>query len=253
MQSKGRGRAGVQALVVRGALLSLALTLLSAAPAAAQQLDVVRFKPSPFAGEELGVRGAGADGGDLAGHVFLSFGRDPLGFATEQGSTDNPARVISNQLLLDVGGSFALHERFRLGAALALLPFASGERSFDKVLTPPTFALGDARVAARLLLKPRRGDGWGLGVDVDIGLPTASEGSFAGNEGVSGHRGRSSTCSTAASACASTLAPCCAAPSRCRPGNTARSCRSAPPCGSACPPTAPCSSASCCSPAASPS
>lgn len=147
-------------------------------------LNAQSLRPSAFPGDVVSLRGA-----DLPPHLTLStalvlaYGHDPLVFVEDVTGAEHA--VVGHQLTLDILASFSLFDRVGLGLALPLFLHQRGdERGFVPTESYRDFAVGDLRVSPVVVLLPHRGHGVGLALDLTFSVPTAQEGRFAGDAGL---------------------------------------------------------------------
>lgn len=173
----------------------LTLTALAAAPAASQPL-ALQLSKAPAGDQAQLVAGADARGdGTLRVRASLELAQRPLELLAPDQRT---SVVVERQLLLDLGASFALRDRFLFALELPLLlEERGGARPASPSVTLPSAggtALGDPRVSARARLLGAADAAEKLGLGVDVGLPIGS-GGFASESGPRVHasiRGSSS-------------------------------------------------------------
>jgi len=139
------------------------------------------FRPSPHAGDLFNTRSSDTEGAwRWRADALLSFGKNPLVFIDRTERHPNH-EVIQDQLSVDLLASVRLFEWFSLGVAVPVFFVNEGQESgFIPVEPFPSMALGDARVSLKVGLV-RRGegaDGFGLAVELPVGLPTGHRGAF---------------------------------------------------------------------------
>ncbi|TNF24627.1 MAG: hypothetical protein EP329_24590 [Deltaproteobacteria bacterium] len=166
----------------------LALATLWAAPgvrAENPEVNTQVFRPSPHPGDLFTVRTTDTAGGLVGGaQLLLSYGKNPLTFVDSTDHFDD-YKVIEDQLSVDVLAGLRFGERFSVGVAVPVFLVNDGQDegflSFDTV--PRGVALGDVRLSAKVsfLMREPDQDGFGLGLELMGGFPTASKDAFVGD------------------------------------------------------------------------
>ncbi len=147
---------------------------------------VDRFEPSErgsdwFVNESLDFRSAARP---AAGAVFDWAYKPLLLFPRDDVQGVARATVITDQVFLHVGGSLILADRLRLGASLPIAIYQQGEdtRGITVATSAPSkAALGDARLAADVLLFGEYGGPLRGAVGARIFLPSGSRAQFTGD------------------------------------------------------------------------
>lgn len=157
-----------------------------AAPAAAATpaLNIQRFQPAPWTDSWLSLWAPAAPAeGKLQASAFANWASRPLVFGSAAGH--NEAAVVRDLAALDLGAAWRISSGFSAGVNLPLAVVNRGEAPAAGLQPPTGAALGDIRLSA---LATVAGEQSGLRVafGAELALPTAGEGSFAGDTGLSG-------------------------------------------------------------------
>ena len=166
-------------------LVSLAATV-GPAQGGEPKVNVQHFKASPHAGDLMMIRTATWLGGGFSGGFLFSYARDPLVIEDHRSGRDDVFHPVEQHLVADLFASYSAWRRFSAGINLPVVLFAAGSSGIQAAPTADAWGLGDMRLALRFLILPRNGDGFGMGIDADIGFPTATKGTYAGSGGFSG-------------------------------------------------------------------
>ncbi|MET0341529.1 MAG: OmpA family protein [Polyangiales bacterium] len=136
------------------------------------QVALDQFEPAPLADDGLHLNSPtlpAAGTWALAG--TLDYARTPLSY--EIGSSIRTRQhVVSNHLVLHVGGAYAVHDRVLLFASLPVHAWMQGETLLIPEMEPEGAGLGDLRVGARIGVLRDRPRG-GLAVEIIARAPTA--------------------------------------------------------------------------------
>ncbi len=166
-------------------LLFGALILPVTAKAESPKVNVERFTPSPHAEDMMSVRTAQepAENG-LSGGAFITYGKDPLRFIDKRYSDTSTFEMVNHQAVADLFLSYLLWKQLSFGVTLPVVLFSGGDDGL--VGAPPADAtgFGDVVLGVKWLAMGRTADGFGLALDMDLTLPTASDDTFAGDKGV---------------------------------------------------------------------
>ena len=167
--------------------LVLVFLLFAALPAHGQtnpRLNADTFRPSPHAGDIFGQETtATPKSWEASGGIWLNWNEKPLKVTNAVNGAER--RIVARQIVTDLYGSIGLFDLLSLGVVLPVFLHASGDAlPAELQLTQVAGAgLGDARVSVRALLLGN-GDGFGLALSEDVGLPTATGDNFNGDTGV---------------------------------------------------------------------
>ena len=167
------------------ASLLTALLVVGSAPSALAnaRVNVQVFRPSPHPGDLFTVLSSNI-GAHLrwSADLLASFGKNPLVFVDTSGTAERRQEVIQDQLSLDLMGSIALFDRVSVGLAVPLFLVNSGEPGDVVTVSPEpsSFALGDIRLSPKIgiLMREDDADGFGLGAELGLSLPTGDADSF---------------------------------------------------------------------------
>src|SRR5690554_48968 len=141
----------------------------STAPAPASET----FEPQAVAGTSIWSTATS----DIAPHLSPTlnlvghYARNPV-LLQERDTSQTAARLLKDQLKLDVGLGLGLFERVELGFVLPLVLYQNGE-AFAGFETPNTVDLADARASVRAQIY--QADGFGLAAQVTGYLPTSDQ------------------------------------------------------------------------------
>ncbi|APR82013.1 outer membrane protein OmpA [Minicystis rosea] len=168
------------------AALMAALGALAPASALAQGA-IERFTPAPAGDAMFGVPSP-AVGGHLVPRAaaIFDFAYKPLSIQDETGARHS---IVSRQAFLHVAVSFALWDRLLLSVDM---PFALLQAGDSPTVAGRTFAspsgpqVGDLRLGARARLYGDYWDAFQIGVGGYVWVPTAPQGSYAGDGAVRG-------------------------------------------------------------------
>lgn len=168
----------------RTALAALLLASVAAPAFANPAVNVQVFRPSSHYDDLFTVMRS-----DIPEHMrwsaglLLNFGKNPLVFVDS--GADQRQEVVQDQLTLDLMGSVALFERVSVGLAVPLFLVNSGESAgflTDEAVIGPinAFAMGDIRLSPKvgILIRDDGADGFGLGAELGLNLPTGDAESF---------------------------------------------------------------------------
>ena len=164
---------------------SLALALVSSpAHAESPRINTQTFLPSPHGDDILSAATtAHLAAGSFNAALWLSFGLDPLVFVDAAGNLPDH-EVIASQLGMHLTAAFAATDWLSIGLEVPFFPMLDGDDAGFEPLGPvPSAAFGDVRLSAKLgvLRRPRIGDGFGMGLEVSLGLPTGDRDAFVTN------------------------------------------------------------------------
>ncbi len=164
-----------------------ALTLLAVSAAAAEnpKRNALTFRPTPHAGDVFGVHTATAPkSGQLSGGVWFVFNDKPLKVSDVASGAE--VRLVARQLVAEAYAAIGLFDRLSVGFNLPIFMSSTGDKlpAELQLQQPDGSSLGDARVSLRYVLQDGKGEGLGLALSEDVGLPTASAAHFSGDEGV---------------------------------------------------------------------
>ncbi len=149
--------------------------------------SVERFQPS-----ERGSEWFSTESLDLRGHLRPAVGLvadwayQPLVIGDPAGNVRSA--VVKDQVFVHAGASLVLWDRLRASVSVPVLVFADGTtasigtQSFAKPSS--SAALGDVRIGIDARLVGVFGDRATLAAGVDVGLPTGSQGAYAGDGNV---------------------------------------------------------------------
>jgi OOP family OmpA-OmpF porin len=169
-----------------GTLCAAALTQ----PAAAEEgFALGRFDPAPAGDRQLSVPSAAVNGdGVLHLGVLADYAYNPLALTHAKAQPEVGA-VVSDQLVLHVGGTYALWDRLALHLDV---PFAVYQAGDDPVKGTETFAspndavLGDVRVGLRLGLFGKPGSMLQASVGGSLWLPTGDQAQYTSDGSLRG-------------------------------------------------------------------
>jgi len=163
-------------------------TLLGATGARAAdnpKYNVYTFRPSPHAGDLLGIETSHAPKAwEYAGGLFFTWNSRPLTLVAPGGG--DIAALVSRQVVADLFANIGILNFLSLGMNVPLMLQSSGDPAPAKygLTQVDGFSLGDIRVSLKGILVDGKGDGFGVALSEDLGLPTASATHFAGDQGV---------------------------------------------------------------------
>ncbi|MCP4806512.1 MAG: OmpA family protein [Proteobacteria bacterium] len=171
----------------KGAVAVAALLAPSTAAAqdAAQSVDAQRFRPAMGAGPFLTA--ADTEVGEaftVGGAMTLNYANDPFVYRYDDGRDEK--KLLASVTTLNAQAWMNL-PRAQVGLDLPLHLAASGYRvgGFN--------AIGDARLAGRVVVIERGGDGLGVAVLAHLDLPTGNDGSWLGEASTTGGGGVGAT------------------------------------------------------------
>lgn len=161
---------------VRSAV-ALCLALLARAEHTPAQVDVERMKPAVTHDGWIAAEGSAVRHPDdrWTFGAWLHYARNPLVIRNADG--DLVQSFVSDRLGFDATASLSVARRLAIGAALPLFVLQSGD------VQPSSAGIGDLRIVPKLELLSDRTDGVGLGLLMEVRLPTHS-GDFSGGSGV---------------------------------------------------------------------
>ena len=170
-----------------GVLAALTLPRAAFAQQAGPSGALERFQPTPAGDAMFGVPSP-AIGGHLVPRavVVFDFAHRPLSIQDETGAR---YAIVSRQGYLHVGASLALWDRLSISLDMPFVLFQGGDsptlagQSFP---SPSGAQIGDLRIGARGRLFGDYWDPFQIGVGGYIWVPTAPEGSYAGDGAVRG-------------------------------------------------------------------
>lgn len=168
-------------------LTALAALLASAPPslAAAQALDVGKFRPSPHSRDLLLVKGtilpSGTKGG---GGLLLNYGRNPLVFARNTQQGKQRQAVVTDRVDLSLYGSVSFLDRFSVGLLLPVAVTNEGEGGFTGLLVESGSGIGDIGLSLKGVVTSQEQAGIGVGLALDLKFPTGSADVFLSDDGV---------------------------------------------------------------------
>ncbi len=163
-------------------LFALTLAPVQDAEAGEPKVNVERFEASPHAGDMMAIRTAEQPADDgLSGGFFLTYGKDPLRLEDKRYPNQLTFQLVDHQVVGDLFAAYSLWKQLSIGVNVPVVGYAGGDNGF--VGTPPAdgFGLGDVRVAAKWLLLARSGAGFGIALEPGVALPTAGDGTYAGD------------------------------------------------------------------------
>ncbi len=158
---------------------ALAALLVAPSAAAAENIDLSVFNPTPTTtGSAFQVQPADVgEHGDLVASAFATYASNPLVLGTDTGST----AVVQHHTMLSIGGAYAF-SGFELGARLPLYmqsgqPVTIGTSTID---APSGAATGDAILHGKLRISQT--PELRLGASLALTLPTATDSQFTGSD-----------------------------------------------------------------------
>ncbi len=166
---------------LRAAVVSVAL--LSASPASADnpKINTQTFRPSPHGADLFAtVTTDLPEAWTWSAAAWLSYGMNPLVFV-DLADVAPDFEAIQHQVTLHATGALAFTDWLSVGLEVPVFLYNGGESSGFVAIDPiPATALGDLRVSAKLgiLTRAKDADGFGLGIELPIGLPTGDPSAF---------------------------------------------------------------------------
>ncbi len=152
------------------------------------ELNIERFEASPHAGDMMMLRTAEdplmRSFKGFSGGLFLTYGKDPLRVIDNRFPDKAVFEVVDHQLVGDLFGAYAPWKWLSVGLNLPLALYAGGESGFQDTPAADGIGLGDVRLSAKFLVLARRDQGFGLAIEPTVSLPTATEGTYAGDGGL---------------------------------------------------------------------
>ncbi|MBM4344160.1 MAG: OmpA family protein [Deltaproteobacteria bacterium] len=166
--------------------LTAVLLLASLASAAENpRRNAFTFRPTPHAGDVFGVHAATAPkAGHITGGAWFVFNDKPLKVSDVASGAE--VRLVSRQIVSEFYAAMGLFDRLSVGLNLPVFLSSMGDKlpAELRLRQPDGSSLGDARVSARFVVQDGKGQGLGLALAEDVGLPTATADHFSGDEGV---------------------------------------------------------------------
>ncbi|MFT6395757.1 MAG: hypothetical protein ACJAYU_000499 [Bradymonadia bacterium] len=159
----------------------LALAMLMPSPVQGQSLegfDAQNFHPMPSQRNGFFNLSTGrlSPQGSWEAGLFVNYADDPL--VLELGD-DRIARVVKNQLVINLLGAFSITDFLEVGVDVPLILTQGGDDRFEEA----GFGIGDLRLVPRVaILGSEVGDRLGLAFLLDLRLPTGSSDKFQGGE-----------------------------------------------------------------------
>lgn len=147
--------------------------------------NIQHFEASPHAGDFLMLRSAAQPVSGFSGGFLVSYARNPLKTADKRFGHVDTFWLVEQHLVADLFAGYAAWERFSAGLNMPVVLFSGGDSPLAGDPAVDGSGVGDLRLAARYLLLPRREEGLGLGFETGLGLPTATQGLYSGDSGVS--------------------------------------------------------------------
>lgn len=175
--------------VALSSLLTLAFltTFGGAASAENPTINVQGFKPAMHEGDLFITNGSHVpEHLRWTASLLLNFGKNPLVFVDTGTDPNRRHEVIQNQLTLDLMGTIAIADWVDVGLGIPLFLLNSGDDGFVPISPEiSSFALGDIRLSPKVKIINREWvtnegyeDGFGLAVELGLGLPTGNADSF---------------------------------------------------------------------------
>jgi outer membrane protein OmpA-like peptidoglycan-associated protein len=149
----------------------LGIILLSCASASRAQFALDQFEPAPLPSDGLALPGAQVlPSRQWVLSTVTEYARVPLEYRL--GAPANlTQRVVSDQLVVHVGGAIAVHRRVSLFASLPVHTWMRGERLLIASAAPEGAGIGDLRVGARASLFENAR--WSVAAELIARAPTA--------------------------------------------------------------------------------
>ena len=166
-------------------MLSLAVLLLSTPLRADEpRINVERFNASPHMDDMMSIRTAQQpQRGGFSGGLFITWGKDPLRVVDERG-TKTEFHLVDHQVVADLFGSFLAWDQLSVALNLPIVIYSGGQDGFVNTAAADQAGLGDLRLGLKWLALGRKTTGFGLALDMDLTFPTATQGTWAGDAGV---------------------------------------------------------------------
>jgi outer membrane protein OmpA-like peptidoglycan-associated protein len=174
-------RAGFRATLALAVLVTLLVAPASAE--SSQMINVEVFRPGARPGDILNTVGADLlKPGSWSAGAFFHFGKNPLVFVDRSASEGRQRmEMIRDQVVLDIIGSYGIHEWIDIGVAIPLFLVNDGDAvgpiEHQPVSSP---VLGDIRLSPRVKLLDRGSDENGVAAALELGgiLGTGDKNSF---------------------------------------------------------------------------
>ncbi len=166
-------------------MAALLLVATGAGAADNPKRNALTFRPTPHAGDVFGVHAATAPkSGQLTGGAWFVYNDKPLKVSDVASGAE--VRLVARQIVAEVYAALGLFDRLSVGLNLPVFVSSSGDKlpAELRLQQPDGSSLGDARVSLRYVLQDGKGQGLGLALAEDVGLPTATAAHFSGDDGV---------------------------------------------------------------------
>jgi len=165
-------------------VVTLATLSTGAARAENPRVNTQVFRPSPHPGDLLSARTTDTTGGVVGGvQLMTSYGANPLAFVDSTGRLPDH-EVIQDQLSFELLAGLRFFEFFSVGVAIPFFAINEGQdEGFEPFDPVPSPAMGDVRLSGKvgLLTREPGDDGLGLGLELMVGIPTATPDAFVGD------------------------------------------------------------------------
>ena len=161
----------------------VSVALLSASPASADnpKINTQTFRPSPHGSDLFAtVTTDLPEAWTWSAAAWLSYGHKPLVFV-DLAEVAPDFEAIQHQLALHATGAMSFTDWLSVGFELPFFVLNAGEDTGFVAIDPiPSTVLGDIRLSAKLglLTRAKGADGFGLGLELPIGLPTGDASAF---------------------------------------------------------------------------
>lgn len=162
-----------------------ALTLMTAPSVSAQEKPLVNvqiFRPSAHPGDLFNTKGSDIEShGTWTAGMLVNYGAGALVYEDQSKVNEEFDEVISDQLTLDLMGSFALVDWVDIALEIPLHIMNKGDAAgFTNYGPIDGFAIGDIRLSTKvkILAREKEDEGFGLAADLNLGLPTGDKEAF---------------------------------------------------------------------------
>lgn len=172
------------------AAITLMLMLISGPALAEKEFNVQMFRPSPHS-YDLWNTYTTTITPDMTfgGGLLLHYGRNPLVYSVKGPGVDDVQGVIRDQLGFDAFGSIALFDHLSIGLAVPVLLLNSGDSDDGGFIDVPDVdgaisgaAIGDIRLDIKGAFLRNDGNGFGVGLDLNVSFPTNAGTPYAGDD-----------------------------------------------------------------------